>query len=309
MKKLIKVLFIILIVVIALLLLIFLFLFWASKQPSVKAKYYENVAVAGPLEQKYTGLGDYEVSYTEADAPDEKIKTFKIWYPSELENSTAAYPLVVMANGTGVPASKYEAVFEHLASWGFIVVGNEDGESWDGTSSAASLTYMLGLNEDSSSVFFRKIDYSNIGIAGHSQGGAGAINAVTAQENGTCYTALYTASTTHLALSHELQWSYDVSDIKIPYFMTAGTGKSDAEMIAPLSSLEENYDLVSDDTIKLRARRAGAEHGDMLPYADGYMTAWFMYLLRGDAEAGEIFRAENAEILSNSNWQDVEKNF
>lgn len=309
MKKLIKVLFIILIVVLAALLLLFLFLFWASKQPAVKANYYEDVAANGPLEQKYTGPGDHEVSYTEFDSPDEKIKKFKIWYPSELEDGADAYPLVVMANGTGVPASKYEAVFEHLASWGFIVVGNDDGESWNGASSAASLAYMLGLNEDNSSTFFQKINLENIGIAGHSQGGVGAINAVTAQENGAYYKALYTASTTHLALANELQWPYDVSDIRIPYFMTAGTGKSDAEMIAPLSSLEENYDLVPVDTMKLRARRARTEHGDMLPYADGYMTAWFMYLLRGDAEAGEVFLAEHAEILSNSNWQDVEKNF
>lgn len=37
-----------------------------------------------------------------------------------------------MVNGTGVYASKYPAVFEHLASWGFIVVGNEDPSTCTG---------------------------------------------------------------------------------------------------------------------------------------------------------------------------------
>ena len=46
----------------------------------------------------------------------------------------------------------------------------------------------------------------------------------------------------------------------------------------------------------------------MLPYADGYMTAWFMYHLQDDEEAGRIFFGDNAEILTNANWQDVEKN-
>ena len=33
-----------------------------------------------------------------------------------------------------------------------------------------------------------------------------------------------------------------------------------------------------------------------------------MYWLNGDAEAGNVFFGEEAEILSNSNWQDVQKN-
>ena len=46
------------------------------------------------------------------------------------------------------------------------------------------------------------------------------------------------------------------------------------------------------------------QHG----YADGYMTAWFMYHLQGDEEAGAVFFGDNAEILNNANWQDVQKN-
>ena len=35
------------------------------------------------------------------------------------------------------------------------------------------------------------------------------------------------------------------------------------------------------------------------------MTAWFMYWLQDDKEAGNAFFGENAELLSNKNWQDV----
>lgn len=34
-----------------------------------------------------------------------------------------------MTNGTLINVSRYKAVFKHLASWGFIVAGNEDSNS------------------------------------------------------------------------------------------------------------------------------------------------------------------------------------
>lgn len=211
MKKAVKITLITIAIVIAVMILaIVIFFAWAGKQPMVKDGYYNDVQTSAPLEQKYTKKGDYEVSYYEQDANNKQWKKFEIWYPAELETTENTYPLVVMVNGTGVAASKYKPIFDHLASWGFIVVGNEDESAGNGASASASLDYMLTLNSDSVS--------------------------------------------------------------------------------------------------KIIARRVDTDHGDMLPYADGYMTAWFMYHLRGDEEAGTVFFRDNAEILNNANWQDVEKN-
>ena len=41
---------------------------------------------------------------------------------------------------------------------------------------------------------------------------------------------------------------------------------------------------------------------------DGYMTAWMLWELQGDEEAAGAFVGEDAEILHNEKWQDVEKN-
>ena len=46
----------------------------------------------------------------------------------------------------------------------------------------------------------------------------------------------------------------------------------------------------------------------MLPWPDGYMTAWFMYWLQGDEAAGRAFFGPDAEIVHNPLWQDIEKN-
>ena len=234
-----------------------------------------------------------------------------------MESSEKQYPLVIMVNGTGVKASAYKEVFRHLASWGFIVAGNEDAASGNGVSSSKTLAFLLEQNEDETSLFHNHIDTQNIGIAGHSQGGAGTINAVTAQDNGNMYKAMWTASAPHQELAEGFGWTYDVSKVSIPYMMTAGTGLadggdgvegSDKPGIAPLSSLNENFDEISDDVPHVMAREKNRDHGDMLRYADGYMTAWFMYYLQDNEEAGTAFFGENAEILTNPNWQDVRVN-
>lgn len=282
--------------------------------------YYKYAVTGGEVEAKYTTLGPYDVSYIEFDAGNETYKKYEIWYPTEMMDSSRTYPLVVMANGTGVKASQYKEVFQHLSSWGFVVIGNEDENSRTGASSADSLDFVLTLNSDSDSIFYGKIDVENVGIAGHSQGGVGAVNAVTNQENGKQYKALFTASATSPYWGQDdvfgREWAYDFSKVDIPCFMVAGTGAADAgtatditaregQGICPLWGMQECYNAVPDHVYKVMARQTGKDHGDMLRSADGYMTAWFMWQLQGDEVAETAFVGVDAEILHNVNWQDV----
>ena len=219
-------------------------------------------------------------------------------------------------NASGTPAFKYEPWFERLASWGFIVVGNEDPQAGTGETTSIMLDYLLNLPQDHK--LGGRLDTENIGIVGFSQGGAGALAAVTMYDNGTAYKTIFTGSAAYPFLAGNMGWKYDVSKIRIPYFMVAGTGETDDKGVpditqeyagvAPLTSLIENYEAISDDVVKVRARATAAEHEDMLARSDGYMTAWMLYQLKGDTEAASVFIGENAEILHNNNWQDVEKN-
>ena len=52
------------------------------------------------------------------------------------------------------------------------------------------------------------------------------------------------------------------------------------------------------------ARRTGVGHGQMLYTADGYVTAWFMWLLQGDETAAQAFTGGAPELLSNPLYQD-----
>ena len=58
-----------------------------------------------------------------------------------------------------------------------------------------------------------------------------------------------------------------------------------------------------------RQHRAAALFLCRAVLGDGIMTAWFLYQLRGDADAAQMFCGGEAELLQNANWQDVQKNF
>lgn len=316
MKKVMKIIGIIVLVILATVAFLFIKGYIASKRPFIKEDYYTEFSSSSPLEQKYSQMGKYEISSLDNSSDNESIKKVRIWYPTKLTATDEKFPVIIVVNASAVPASKYEAWFKRLASWGFVVVGNEDPQAGTGATTSITLDYLLNLPDEH--LLKGKLDEDNIGIAGFSQGGAGALAAVTEYENGSAYKTIFTGSAAYPFLAENMGWRYDVSKIYIPYFMVAGTGKTD-DMgvanptkeyagVAPLVSLVENYNAISDEVPKVRARAFGAEHEDMLARSDGYMTAWMLYQLKGSKEAGTVFLGEDAEILHNVNWQDVEKN-
>ena len=319
MKKLMKIVLIVPGVILILFIAVFLYI--KSMLPNgggnndITEGYYERFESDAPLEKRYANPGSFKTSYTEFASDNESIVKVRVWYPAELESSEGSWPMIMVVNASGTPASSYEPFFSRLASWGFVVVGNEDGQTGNGKTASVTLDFMLNVPHDS--VLAGKIDYDNMGIIGYSQGGAGAICAVTNYENGLRYKAMFTGSAAYPTLAQNMGWEYDVSKVTIPYFMVAGTGKSDDSGtdpetsyggVSPLSALVSNYNSISDEVQKIRARAVGAEHEQMLMRSDGYMTAWMLYQLAGDKEAATVFAGDNAEILHNNNWQDVEKN-
>ena len=77
------------------------------------------------------------------------------------------------------------------------------------------------LNDDPGSDLYHHIDTDNIGIAGHSQSGVGAINAVTNQANGSMYKAIVSESPTSSTVAYALNlatgggWECDISRLTI----------------------------------------------------------------------------------------------
>ena len=287
------------IVLLVLILLIAGFLFWLSRRPFVPNDYTETVETGGALEAKYLAMGPYEVKQVKAEAP-EDWKEFVAYYPAQLEDSGDQWPAVVFVNGTGVYAAKYPALFRHLASWGFIVLGNEDPGTFSGDSTDATLAWLLEQNEDPDSVFYQKVDTAHMGLSGHSQGGVGVFNAISEQPNGGLYTCAVSLSPTQEDLAAALNIPYDPSKTVIPTLVLAGTSN---DVITP-EGMEKLYGKLGGP--KAMALRTDTDHGSMLYSGDGYVTAWLMYWLRGDEEAGKAFWGEAPELAGNPNWRGVQ---
>lgn len=269
--------------------------------PMVPDDYIETVNTGGELETKYLTMGDYEVEHTKGVAKEEWGE-YIIYYPKELEQNERTYPVVVFVNGTGVYASRYPTLFEHLASWGFIVLGNEDPSTWEGTSADATLEYILNENVNPNSLFYKKVDIDHIGISGHSQGGVGTFNAITVQKHHHLYKSAVILSPTEEEMAEFLKIPYDSSKVTIPVMILAGTEND----VISLEKMQDMYNKIT--TSKVIARKSNQSHGEMLYCADGYVTAWFMWQLKGDAEAARVFLGEDAEIMSNSLYQDQQIN-
>lgn len=287
------------IVLLVLILLIAGFLFWLSRRPFVPNDYTETVETGGALEAKYLAMGPYEVKQVKAEAP-EDWKEFVAYYPAQLGDSGDQWPAVVFVNGTGVYAAKYPALFRHLASWGFIVLGNEDPGTFSGDSTDATLAWLLEQNGDPDSVFYQKVDTAHMGLSGHSQGGVGVFNAISEQPNGGLYTCAVSLSPTQEDLAAALNIPYDPSKTVIPTLVLAGTSN---DVITP-EGMEKLYGKLGGP--KAMALRTDTDHGSMLYSGDGYVTAWLMYWLRGDEEAGKAFWGEAPELAGNPNWRGVQ---
>lgn len=283
-------------------------LFIVSKSQNAPPKYWESISTDGTIEKEYNSLGGYEVTKHTYDAPkderDINSNHFVVWYPKQ----EGKYPLVVMVNGSGTPCNKYEAVFEHFASWGYVVIGNDYGTNWDGKHASETLDFALNTEE-----IARMIDTDKIAVGGHSQGGIGTFNAITEYENGSLYQAAFALSPTNNDLALGLQWGFQLGtedqyafrleEIAIPMLIAAGTGSFDSETVTPLEELREQYEALRRDKAAFR-RADDIDHGNILYDVNGYVIAWLDLYLKGAEDNAGAFFGENAELKNNARYQD-----
>ena len=310
MKSIFKVLMIISLIVIGLITLITVCLAILANKSVVPKDYQTTVSTGGVIEKKYMANGKHEVSVHEQIVLQEFEKIL-VYYPSDLEQSSKRFPVIVLCNGSGTPLSRYSTLARHFASWGFIVIGTEEKYSWNARGAEICLQYLERLDkndtiDDTKSLFFHKVDFDHVGIVGHSQGGVGVINAITATEHRLTYKAAVSLSPTNKKLAKDLFWNYDESKIQAPILLLAGEGGGD-DWVITSEQLNQIYDGIH--CCKLKARRRNTHHGETLYTASGYVVAWFRWLLYGDIKAAEAFTGRNPEILTNDNYAEQRIDF
>ena len=297
------------IIVLILIVGISILLKFLGSRPVVPANYTQDTETGGPIEAKYMATGSHEVSTYEEPVL-QGFSKYTIDYPTELETTDEKYPFIVVCNGSGTPISKYLSVPEHFASWGFIVIGTEEEYDWSGFSAEMCIRHLQKLNDSESigenkNIFYQKVDFDNVGIVGHSQGGVGVLNAITAQKHADIYKTAVSLSPTNKELAHNLEWDYDAALVDTPILLIAGAGGGDDWVITG----EQLQSIYSDiDRNKVMLRRKDTPHNETLYAANGYVTAWFIWHLQDDDEAAKAFAGDNAEIYMNGLYQDQHAN-
>ena len=302
MKKTLKVIGIIILCIVVLIVILLVCL---SKMPAITKKYIKKIETGGDVEAKYLCDGAHEVLYYE-EAVAQVFEKYEIYYPKELETENQAYPVIVVCNGTGWKASKSKPIYEHYASWGFIVIATEETHSWNAFGAEMCIVHLQRLNDnqvinDKENVFYHKIDFDNVGIIGHSQGGVGVINAITNTEHKGTYKTAVALSPTNKELAQALKWPYNATLINVPILLISGEGGGD-DWVVTGEGLRAIYDDIPAGKVMLR--RKNTDHGKTQYSEDGYVMAWFMWQLRGDEEAAKAFVGENPEIMNNALYQD-----
>jgi dienelactone hydrolase len=88
------------------------------------------------------------------------------------------FPLAILAPGFSISAESYETYCAHLATWGFVVVlRTYDALFPDHSDEAAKTSDLIDWLATADSGLADRIDFSRIGVAGHSLGGKTSVYA------------------------------------------------------------------------------------------------------------------------------------
>ncbi|MEV8378550.1 hypothetical protein AB0P21_37775 [Kribbella sp. NPDC056861] len=213
-----------------------------------------------------------------------------LYYPATL---TGRRPVVLWGNGTFEVPESYGGLLRHLASHGFIVAAANTEQSGSGTEIKAGIDLLAGFDRDPGSEFYRHVDLEHIGASGHSQGGAGAINAGQDQR----------------------------VDTTVP--IQPGPLAAPGQLKGPALFLSGSYDLIvlpllvqlmwllAPQVPAVYGSLRGATHPEATGDGGGFrgvVTAWFAYQLTGNSAAAAEFTGPGCGLCTDSAWTDVRRN-
>ncbi|MGA3562282.1 alpha/beta hydrolase family protein [Melissospora conviva] len=135
-----------------------------------------------PTSSNITGNGSFSVSSDRISSLVSGFGGGTVYYPT----TTGRYPVVAISPGFTASWSSISWLGPRLASWGFVVVGIETNSRLDQPASRGQqLIAALNWAVNSAPTAVRsRVDGSNRGVAGHSMGGGGTLEALAADTTG-----------------------------------------------------------------------------------------------------------------------------
>jgi len=225
-----------------------------------------------------------------------------IYYPVSIDGrpdrSAAPYPLIVFCHGYGSSYNAYSWVPRILVPRGYVTAmftmpkpgggvsgpggGFVDFQLWR-EAMTITIDYVLDKNTREGSALNHMVDPSEIGVSGHSMGGATTFMV-------TAYDARVKAGVSFSPPYHGFVWRSDVIEaarnVRVPMQVMVGSN----DTATPPDSAEILYEALPGEKQLLVIRGAshstfGDHPGPEHDLGERYMAAWFDYHLKGSPEA------------------------
>jgi hypothetical protein len=283
----------------------------------------------GTIELKYYAKGSWQVAPVGHACCDSKGNKFDLYYPSPLGANGFHHPILTWGNGSFGNPQGVGLFLTHMASWGFVVIATEDPTTGAGQTILDAAKFLIKANADPTSIFFQKLDTSQVGAFGHSQGGGGGINAMTTS-GGIIKTVMPIELPSRIwctlgAACAEAKNITSGSVFLIDGSHDAISPPTQPSWVTGEQSIAAAYDAVPAGVVKLKGTLIGPNHNDITGQPSckkakwpcenglygylGYPTAWMMAQLQGDNYAKGAFITGTGEIFSEThNWEHVASN-
>jgi predicted dienelactone hydrolase len=135
-----------------------------------------------PTASNITGNGSFATTSASISTSVSGFGGGRVYYPT----ATGQYPVIAISPGFTATWSSLAWIGPRLSSWGFVVVGIETNSVYDQPASRGNqLLAALNWAVNSSPTAVRShVDGSRRGVAGHSMGGGGTLEALAADTTG-----------------------------------------------------------------------------------------------------------------------------
>ena len=245
------------------------------------------------------------------------LQTHTVFRPKDLSVFGANNKLPIIAWGNGACAnSPWEHVnfLSEVSSYGFLVIAIGpmplEGQRGRGQSASSELidaiNWAISQNNDKTSPYYNKIDISKIAVSGMSCGGLQALetapdprvttavicNSGILGNSGSAMAGMPNLTKDHLLKLHTPVLYILGGEKDIAY----GNGMDDFKRINNLPVFAANMDVGHGGTY---SKPHGGEFAKVA-------TAWFMWQLKGDKEAGNMFAGDPCGLSRDPVWK-VEK--
>lgn len=273
--------------------------------PFIDTNYYSEDYSEMKYEKSYIRMKDLVLNEKEIAVDNKERKKqynhIKLYYPKLLESqdNKEHFPIIIFANPEGVSYEKYESVFKHLASYGFVSVGNDDIRAEVKTlPNVIDELHQLNNNDG---IFKDKFNLNEIGVIGYYQGAIPVIKLLTNFPYNNSIGAAYVSCLRQYELEKKDLFNI-IQSIYTPFFQTGPNKPKDNVYINIMKEVSNKF---PSDTETISVLRKNKEEGSMIIYGDAYMTAWFDYKLKRKKELKEVF-SSNGEIFNQKgNWTNI----